>query len=195
MRPAIFFDRDGVINPLVARPDGRHTSPWNVVEFGLLPRVHEAFALVGPYYDCFVITNQPHVGSEMTEADLSEIHHYLRRAVPQITDIAYCDVQGSSHYKPAHGMVLDLLHRYKHTAPPRQHYMIGDRWKDIVCGAGAGLTTIFVGDKYEKGPLNVYPDYTVPDIYAACIFIMERHNEKSRTCRDQRTEQECEWWN
>ena len=55
MQRAIFFDRDGVINPLVDRHDGRHTSPWSVEEFVLLPRVREAFALVAPYYTCFIV--------------------------------------------------------------------------------------------------------------------------------------------
>jgi D-glycero-D-manno-heptose 1,7-bisphosphate phosphatase len=175
MRRAIFFDRDGVINHLVPRPDGRKTCPWSLAEFMFLPRVREAFARVTPHYECFVVTNQPHVGHEMTEEELDRIHRYLRHEIAGIVDIAYCTVQGSSHYKPNHGMVLDLLHRYPLSAIRHQHYMIGDRWKDIVCGYHAGLTTIFVGDKYEHGGWDsISPNYMVPDIYAACELIMER---------------------
>lgn len=176
MRRAIFFDRDGVINPLVPRPDGRNTSPWCVEEFVLLPRVREAFELVGSTFTCFVVTNQPHVGHEMTEADAHRIHDYLRAQVPQIVDVRYCSAQGSSHYKPHHGMLLDLTAHYPISPLMRHHFMVGDRWKDIVCGHNAGTRTVFVGDKYTCGeyPYNtIFPDYHTRDIYDACQLIME----------------------
>lgn len=177
MKRAIFFDRDGVINPLVDRHDGRHTSPWSRDEFVLLPQVREAFALVATHYTCFVVTNQPHVGIDMTEDDLRQIHAYLRQEVPEITDIAYCSVQGSSHYKPHHGALLDLVEKHHVSPLMRHHYMIGDRWKDVVCGHNAGTRTIFVGDKYVYGEYpyhRIGPDYQVRNIYDACQLIMER---------------------
>lgn len=177
MQHAIFFDRDGVINPLVARPDGRHTSPWSVKEFVLLPRVREAFALVASHYKCFVVTNQPHVGREMTTDDIDAINRHLMSQIPEITAIAYCSVQGSSHYKPHHGMLLDLVAQHNLSPLMRHHYMIGDRWKDIACGHTAGTQTVFVGDKYVYGDYPYHmigPDYTASDIYTACHLIMER---------------------
>lgn len=187
--PAIFFDRDGVINSLVSRPDGRKTSPWRVEEFIFLPRVREAFALVHPTYQCFVVTNQPHVGLDMSEDDLSRIHSYLQQNVPQITEITYCATQGSDYYKPAPGMINYLMAKYKlHPGP--HHYLIGDRWKDIACGFAAGVQTIGVGDnfietKYKHEGWDVQPDYHVTDIYAACELIMERYHAKSRTDRSE----------
>lgn len=175
MRQAIFFDRDGVINPLIARPDGRVTSPWRLEEFVLLPRVQDAFALVGDRFDCFVFTNQPHVGREMTEAHVAEIHAYLRQMVPQLKDIAYCSEQGSAYYKPNHGMINHLVARHQLSPLMRQHYVIGDRWKDIVCGHNAGVKTVFVGDKYDDGGYaHIAPDYSAHDIYDACELIMEQ---------------------
>lgn len=183
MTRAIFFDRDGVINPLVARPDGRYTSPWNAEELILLPQVREAFQLVASAYTCFVVTNQPHVGVDMTDTQLHEIHNALQSQIPEITAFAYCSVQGSSHYKPSHGMLLDLM-RQHHLGPAANHYMIGDRWKDIVCGHNAGVQTIFVGDKYDNGGMRVTPRYTVPNIYAACELIMEKYHAESRSNRN-----------
>lgn len=182
MNRAIFFDRDGVINPLVPRADGRTTSPWTPQEFTLLPRVRDAMRLVVSTYQCFVVTNQPHVGIEMSEQQLTDIHFLLRMQVPEIRDIAYCSVQGSSHYKPNHGMVLELLHKYQ-LGLPRYHYMVGDRWKDVVCGHSAGVQTIFVGTKYDDGGSGITPNYIVPDIYAACALIMENYYAESRTDR------------
>ena len=43
---AIFFDRDGVINELVERPNGTLTSPWKIEEFKFLPYVKEAVKTV-----------------------------------------------------------------------------------------------------------------------------------------------------
>lgn len=177
MHRAIFFDRDGVINPLIPRADGRMTSPWCIDEFVLLPRVQDAFALVAPHYQCFVVTNQPHVGHEMTENDMDVINAQLQHWVPDIREIAYCSVQGSSHYKPNHGMVLDLVSRHKLSPLMQYHYMIGDRWKDVVCGHNAGTRTIFVGSKYVCGESpyqDILPDYQALDIYDACELIMKQ---------------------
>lgn len=174
---AVFFDRDGVINPLVTRPDGRNTSPWSVDEFVLLPNVQSAFALIAPYYKCFVVTNQPHVGQEMTTNDIDAINCHLTSLIPEITAIAYCSIQGSSHYKPNHGMILDLVTKHSLSPLMHNHYMIGDRWKDIVCGHNAGTRTIFVGNKYVQGEYpyqDIVPDYQAPDIYTACQLIMEQ---------------------
>ena len=177
MRQAIFFDRDGVINPLIPRPDGRCTSPWRLEEFVLLPRVQEAFALVDDRFDCFVFTNQPHVGHEMTDAHVCEIHAYLRQVIPQLKDIVYCSSQGSMNYKPNCGMITDLVKWHQLSPFMQRHYVIGDRWKDILCGHNAGTRTIFVGNKYDGGEYtHITPDHMVSDIYAAVELIMENTN-------------------
>lgn len=175
MDQAVFFDRDGVINSLVDRGDGRHTSPWSLEEFALLPHVADAVALLAPYYKCFVVTNQPHVGHEMSEQELHRIHGYLRNEVAGLGEILYCSTPDTPCYKPNAGMVLDIIQRHQLSRLPRQHYMVGDRWKDVVCGHQAGLITIFVGNKYQCGEYpTISPDYIVTDIYAASKLIMER---------------------
>lgn len=172
MKRAIFFDRDGLINPLVARPDGRHTSPWSLTEFTFLPHVEEAFALVGRTFSCFIVTNQPHLGREMSQEHLNVINMYLYHALPDLVDIAYSNQQGSFYYKPNHGMVLDLVAKHTLSREMHQHYFVGDRWKDIVCGHKAGTRTIFVGDKYDDGGSHIDPDYIASNIYTACQLIM-----------------------
>lgn len=186
MNRAIFFDRDGTLNPLVSRPDGRNTSPWTLDEFSFLPNVREAIALVAPHYQCFIVTNQPHVGHEMTEADLHHINAYIQRELPGIVDIAYATVPGNLYYKPGHGMINHLITKHRLVSPASKHYMVGDRWKDIVCGFAARVQTIFVGDKYDHGGWEtIQPDYMVSDVYAACELIMEKHHAESRLDRRQ----------
>ena len=59
--PAVFLDRDGVINEIVFNEDTEQLdSPMNVSEFRYLPFVEEALDMIGRKgYYIFVVTNQP----------------------------------------------------------------------------------------------------------------------------------------
>jgi len=62
LRPAVFLDRDGVINRALIR-DGKPHPPPSVDEFEILPGVAEACAkLKQAGYLLVVATNQPDVG-------------------------------------------------------------------------------------------------------------------------------------
>ena len=72
---------------------------------------------------------------------------------------------------------LDLIEKHQLSPLMRHHYMVGDRWKDVVCGHTAGTQTVFVGDKYVYGDYPYHmigPDYHASNIYDACQLIMER---------------------
>jgi D-glycero-D-manno-heptose 1,7-bisphosphate phosphatase len=55
-------------------------------------------------------------------------------------------------------------------------YMVGDRWRDIDCGAAAGCTTIFIDRGYAE-ELRAQPDFRAADLRAAADWILAR--EKS----------------
>jgi D-glycero-D-manno-heptose 1,7-bisphosphate phosphatase len=179
---AVFFDKDGVINSLVDRPDGRRTSPWNVGELKLLPNVHEAMMKVRKAgYLTFIVTNQPGIeDEEMSQEELDEIVTYLMFNLP-VNDI-YCAIERSSKfYKPNTGMFEYFIKQ--HDIDRSKSYIIGDRWKDIVPGNDSGLTTILVGNE-PYTPDNKYggprarPYYTRTDILDACNLIMELDNAR-----------------
>lgn len=170
MVKAIFFDRDGVLCDLVPRPDGTNTAPWTRDEFRLRPRINDAAALNRQTYKQFVVTNQPDVlDGKLAINDLHYFHEVLRREC-QFDELVYCLERGSSNYKPNTGMVDYLVTKYN--VDVTQSFLIGDRWKDIVCGHRVGLYTIFTGTKYNDGGTHIYPDVMVPDVYAACELIM-----------------------
>ena len=177
MVKAVFFDRDGVLTPLIPRPGGITTAAWTRDEFTILPRVHEALNLLSPDFHRFVITNQPDILSgDLQREDLLWWHDHLK-TVLRLTDIRHAEVRGSAYYKPNAGMVLDMM--VQHNVDPRQSFMVGDRWKDIDCGHRARLTTIFVGTKYDDGGSGIFPNHIVPDVYEACQLIAMRQHENS----------------
>lgn len=168
MTNAIFFDRDGVLTKLVDRGHER-TSAWTWEEFTLYPNIREALALTRSQYKHFVVTNQPGVADGvLSVAVLEQFHRYLSHEFG-FDEIVYCSDRQSFNYKPHPGAVIDLMTR--HQIDPHRSFMIGDRWKDIVCGHRAGLTTIFVGSKYDDGGTNIYPSHSVGNVYAACEVI------------------------
>jgi D-glycero-D-manno-heptose 1,7-bisphosphate phosphatase len=52
-----------------------------------------------------------------------------------------------------------------------QSWMIGDRWRDIDCGAAAGCRTIFIDHGYDE-PLRAAPDFRAPSLRAAVPVLL-----------------------
>jgi D-glycero-D-manno-heptose 1,7-bisphosphate phosphatase len=175
LRPAVFLDRDGTLNAPVVR-DGKPYPPATPAEFQLLPGVSEGCRqLHAAGYVLVVATNQPDVGrGTQTQAAVEAMHARLQQLIPELTRIAVCYDAGGSHppsafRKPAPGMLhhaaaelgLDLT----------QSWMVGDRWRDIDCGALAGCRTIFIDWGYDEA-LQQKPDFTVPSFAAAAGIIL-----------------------
>lgn len=174
---AVFFDRDGVINDLVERPDGSLTSPWTVEEFRFKPFVKEAVKTVKDLgFKTFVVTNQPGVhDGDMDRQQLELINRMLKNWIG-FDDIVCALDKNSDYYKPGNGMIETLIEKYY--IDRDTSYMIGDRWKDIVPGYRSKLTTIFVGSIYTcpNELMDIQPDFMCFDILDACCTIMELEN-------------------
>jgi histidinol-phosphate phosphatase family protein len=176
---AIFFDRDGVINSLVKREDGRLTSPWHTSEFRFLPHVLESFLVVrNKGFKTFIVTNQPGVeDGEMSKENLSEINSMLSEWL-MVDDIQCALVKNAPDYKPNNGMIENNITKFN--IDRSKSYIIGDRWKDIVPGHKSRITTIYVGNEKDYTPTEEYkhikPDYYCKNILDACNLIMELDN-------------------
>ena len=177
---AIFLDRDGVINHLVERVDGRHTAPWNLDEFRFIDGIQEACKMFRDNgYTLFVVTNQPDVENgrgPLTYDDLDTMHLMIKKWL-RIENIHYSEDRGSDTYKPNNGMVEYFINKYK--VDRSQSYMIGDTWKDIVAGHKSYLTTIFVGEEYVY-PFehkDKQPDFIVNSALEAATLIEEMNKE------------------
>ncbi len=142
-RPAVFFDRDGVINRRIV--GGYVRSPE---EFELLPGFGDLLQLVRSR-NCLavVITNQQGVGKRlMSLADLTRVHAHLRSLPPAAFDGLYsCTSLASTPdnaRKPSPHMLHLAMRRWN--VDPAVSWMIGDSATDIEAGRAAGLRTIGV---------------------------------------------------
>jgi D-glycero-D-manno-heptose 1,7-bisphosphate phosphatase len=175
MVKAVFFDRDGVLNPLVPHVTNlvsQLTAPWSYKEFSLFDGVKET---VQKFKDAgfltFVVTNQPDVcDGNLPIQDLHEINSELYSVG---FDRVLCAMNRNNwFYKPNPGMIEKLLTEYK--LDPKDCYMIGDRWKDIVPAHKLGLTTIFMGHIYScpQDVSDIRPTYYATNISDAYDIIM-----------------------
>lgn len=176
LRPAVFLDRDGTLNAPVVR-DGKPYPPATVAEFALLDGVAENCArLHRAGYVLVVATNQPDVGrGTQPRATVEAMHARLRELVPQIDLIQVCYHGGTEHgqpcecRKPKPKMLLDAAHQLG--LDLKRSWMVGDRWRDIDCGAAAGVRTIFVDWGYHE-KLRMRPDYIVKSFPEAAGIIL-----------------------
>lgn len=173
-RPAVFLDRDGTLNASVVR-DGKPYPPSTVEEFALLDGVVDGCqSLKAAGYVLVVATNQPDVGrGTQSQKTVEAMHDKLCRLVP-IDRIEVSYAPGGENppdptRKPQPGMIfraageLDLdLNR---------SWMVGDRWRDIDCGAAAGLRTVFIDWGYDE-KLRSLPNFSVRSFPEAVGIIL-----------------------
>jgi histidinol-phosphate phosphatase family protein len=180
-RPAVFLDRDGVIN----RDEGLVHDPAQV---RLLPRVPEAIRRLNDS-DCLavVVTNQPVVARNMCSLEeLDRIHGRMEAllakggarldaiyACPHHPDGGYegenaeykvdCDCR-----KPRTGLIdlaaadlnIDLA----------ASFIVGDTWRDVEAGRAAGLRTIAIGGASARD--GTPPDASFDDLEQAVEHIL-----------------------
>lgn len=156
LRPAVFFDRDGVIN----RDDGYVGDPSRFVFLpGAIAGVRAA-NLRGAL--AFLVTNQSGVArGRYAERDVVHLHAWMAdemaREGAHFDDIRYCPHLPSGAVeayrrdcdcrKPRPGMILDLMARWP--VDPRRSVLIGDRPSDLAAARAAGIQ----GRLYGGGPL------------------------------------------
>ena len=172
--PAVFLDRDGVINRALER-DHRPYPPASLNEFEILPEVPVACAkLKAVGFLLVVVTNQPDVGRGTLQQETVEaIHAEMCRRLP-IDRVEVCYHSGKDRSdcdcrKPKPGMLLraakelgiDLV----------QSWMVGDRWRDIDCGHAAGCRTIFIDRGYTEA-LKQQPNFRAKNLLEAAEIIL-----------------------
>jgi len=179
MRRAVFLDRDGVINRALER-DGLPYAAMSQGEFEIYPEVPAACArLKAAGFRLVVATNQPDVGRGTLKAEVVEaIHAEMCRRLP-IDRVEVCchPGQGLSDCdcrKPKPGL---LLHAARELGIDlAQSWMVGDRWRDIDCGAAAGCKTIFIERHYNE-KLREQPTFSAGNLAEAADIILSETNK------------------
>jgi D-glycero-D-manno-heptose 1,7-bisphosphate phosphatase len=174
MQPAIFLDRDGVINEVLTKRVKFVNKPR---DFYLLDGVGEAIRLINELdYKVFVVTNQGGVGlGYMREKTLEDVHQKMKGDLAKygarIDDVAYCPHKpyaGCACRKPGPQMLIDLAE--KHHVDLEKSFMVGDRDPDIEAGKAAGTKTVLVGTREKVTPKA---DYSFTDLLAFSKWLEE----------------------
>lgn len=165
-RPAIFLDRDGVIN--------REVNLLNREEqMELLPGAAQAIRLINKSdYLAIVVTNQPVIARNLCTLDeLDRIHMRLETLLGQehayLNALYFCPHHPDGGYpeerkeykikcdcrKPAPGMLLRAAEEWN--IDLANSYMIGDSERDMQAGANAGVKrSILIPTNKENALLN-----------------------------------------
>lgn len=149
--PAVFLDRDGVLNAAVV-VDGRPHPPRSVDEMRLLPGVEDACArLRGAGFALVCVTNQPDIARGVTTAaTVAEINEQLRRRL-SLDAVAVCphdDADGCACRKPKPGLIRDAAALLG--LDLERSVVVGDRWRDIEAGRQAGCRTVLIDGAYDE---------------------------------------------
>jgi D-glycero-D-manno-heptose 1,7-bisphosphate phosphatase len=173
-RPAVFLDRDGVLNEAVVI-DGRPHPPESAGDLIVRPdtieaceRLHNAGLLL------VVVTNQPDIArGRQTWEGVEAINNELRRRLP-LDDVRVCphdDKDKCGCRKPAPGLLVDGAAAWN--IDLGQSVMVGDRWRDVEAGKRAGCAVVLIQRDYAERPAAADADLVVAALHEAVPWILK----------------------
>ena len=144
LRPAVFFDRDGVVN---ISPGAGYVLTWDAFHFS--PGIFEALRLCKELgFATIPVTSQQGVGKGlMTQTTMDHIHAEMQRALAQenaaFDGIYACtclaEEPGCKCRKPSPEMILRAAE--EHGLDLNASLMVGDYDRDIQMAHNAGIPT------------------------------------------------------
>jgi D-glycero-D-manno-heptose 1,7-bisphosphate phosphatase len=172
LRPAVFLDRDGVINRVTLCRGDPHP-PASLGDLVILPGVARALStLKARGFALIVVTNQPDVArGTASAASVASIHTQLAESL-EIDAIFSCfhdDRDACDCRKPKPGLLLQAAEAFG--IDLRSSFMVGDRWRDIEAGRQAGCRTFWVEGDYRERQAVAY-DFRVRTLSEAAAAIL-----------------------
>ena len=173
-RPAVFVDRDGVINQNLAE----YVRSWEAFSFlpgarGALRRLHEAG------WPTVVVTNQSGVGRGVLPLEqVAEIHERMRAAIEEaggrVAAVMLCPHhpdEGCDCRKPAPGLLREAAELL--SIDLARSWMVGDHPTDAAAARAAGCRPILVrSGRGSADELEGEGAPVVPDLAAAVDLIL-----------------------
>ena len=176
--PAVFLDRDGVINAergYISRPE----------DFELLPGAIEGlrrFQRAG--YFIIIITNQGGINlGYYTRDDFYGVNLHMLRILGGagigIDKIYFCP-HTIKEKCPCRKPKIGMIRRAQNDLPiiMEKSLLVGDKETDILAGKKAGLKTCLITGGGAAVMCDIHPDFTAPDLLTAA-----RHFLGKKTCR------------
>jgi len=177
-KPAVFFDRDGVLNKAVIK-DGKPVPPADAESLVISPGAAEKLnSLKSRGFVLVCVTNQPDVArGGRTLSNVEDMNRKVRAHLP-LDDLLACFHDGQDNCncrKPKPGLLLEAGRRWD--LDLARSWMIGDRASDIAAGRAAGCRTIFLDFDYAEARPAPEADFTCRGLDEAAVVIMERSSE------------------
>ena len=181
LRPAVFLDRDGVLNRAVVR-DGKPFPPSGVGRTRTAAR------------GC-VVAARPEgarIRSVRHHQPARRCARHRRPARPSrpsikalasslpIDDIFVCyhdDADDCACRKPRPGLLLEA--QRKHNIDLSRSFVVGDRWRDIDAGHAAGCKTVLIDYGYRERKPAQPPEATVRSLREAADWILSSSLKES----------------
>lgn len=171
LTPALFLDRDGVINEDCGYPS-------NVGQIKIIPEIAPMIKMANDKgYPVVVVTNQSGLARNyLTQKELNNIHAYMSEELlklgAKIDDYLFCpfhpkgenDAFSKSSYFRKPGPLMALEGGERHHVDFERSVMIGDKFSDVL--HAISLKTFVLKSKYSKGK-------SVPD----GVELVENHTE------------------
>ncbi|MBJ7339116.1 MAG: HAD family hydrolase [Mycolicibacterium sp.] len=192
--PAVFLDRDGVLNELVCNPaTGEYESPHVPEDLYILDGVVPSLKLLmDAGFALFLVSNQPsYAKGKTTLENIREIHRRLD-VLLTASGVVFRDYFYCLHHpdgiepafsgpcpcrKPAPFFLLEAART--HDVDLTSSWMVGDQATDVECGQKAGCKTILVmNDRSiaKRGPSR--PDVKVNNLSEAADRIIRCQNDR-----------------
>lgn len=171
-QPAIFFDRDGVINSLIGPEFNRGPRTLNELAFIGEPELVLA-GIRGLGFINLIVTNQPDLSrGGLTLSEHKLICETVLAVCPSVSKIYTCPHDNEDCCdcrKPKPGLI-DQAHQ-EFQLNLSDSWLVGDKWTDILAGKARGLTTALLRNDASWNPTSqglppndLSPDFEIRDL-------------------------------
>ena len=146
-------------------------------QFELFPNLPQVIRKIRKDFLVIIVTNQPDIArNKMSDSELEKMHKKLCEQI-EFDDLFVCthdDADNCQCRKPKPGMIINAAIKWK--IDLKNSIIIGDSWRDMLCGEKAGLITCYIDhrDNYnQNNKIKFKYDLKAKDLKDATKVIYE----------------------